>query len=984
VYKDISYVDREGKRPPRWIRAKLDKIPDGIKHLEDRGCQHIYTTIQTFNNKEHADGEDLIVDFYADFDGESALDDVQKTIEHFVNLGIDEANIGVWFSGNKGFHIVIPREIFGGEISPRAVKIWRILAEGICGELQSWDRTVYSSRRMWRVENTKHGGSGLYKIPLTVEDIQTLSLGEIKALAVKKQTPHYEEYTGDPIPKAQIQYDYAVAQYERYSAGSDWEAKDVEFADPPPCIKAILENGVFELGSVNMVMFRLAAFFKSQGEAKIHAIELMNEWVFHISANVTHTLTPEGAVDYSALKGQVRYVCNTVFDGEQYGFSCQGILQIPGINVYCKQSCKDSMDEKVTVSLFNMKNVENLGKRVYVEAEAVGRKDAANAVPRTVHVWCKPLGSKKCQNCPLYGYPDGVTFEMAARNKNILHFILPSNLPLMGKVGALCGLPSRRGQGGCNAWRYKIEYRNFEVIYLAPRVENEFEEAQKEGVIFTRPQVYWLGYGLEPNQGYEFSGYIHISDKGNDIHAVLDDAVPLSDTLQNFEFTEKMQKQSKIFRPKEDQTLEEKHDDIVKVLNYNYIHLWNRESLIKAIDLVYHSVHSLRFQRELISGRLDILLVGDTRQGKTKAVVQLMRHYDLGIMVSGESAGRTGLLYTIVTGTKEPNYVIWGILPRHTRRLVIIDEVRELIEEGGFKELTQARSEGILTVTKSVFGSARTETRLISMTNTVGRKTMKSYGFPVMSITDLIPHREDISRFTFAVGLASKQVPDDVINQNIESLPEIPNKYLSEVCHDHILWVWNLKPEDIIISSEVEAYVLEMAQIMCSEYSATISLVEPGDYRHKVVRIAAAISARMDSREEKQLIVTKEAVDYATNFINTIYKDAALKYHQYSKAYSQYVINPEQVISLARSFIAEWPEIAFKLAEYFMMNSYAKASEISMVLAIALKDARKILTWCSGYKFIESTIRGSNFKTESGVTFFEEVIRQYNKGGEEF
>ena len=321
-----------------------------------------------------------------------------------------------------------------------------------------------------------------------------------------------------------------------------------------------------------------------------------------------------------------------------------------------------------------------------------------------------------------------------------------------------------------------------------------------------------------------------------------------------------------------------KYNDIVKSLTYNHIRIWGREDMVMAIDLTYHSVRRFVFQRNTIRGWMNTLIIGDSGQGKTVATEALMKHFNLGYKASAESATRAGLLWGVDIKGNMPNTLIWGSIPRNTGRLVVIDELKEIIKTGAFAQLTEARSSGVVNVDTIESGRAMAETRLILLTNPPAKKRMGSYMYPVESVPDLIPDLEDTRRFDLVVGVASKEISDRVIHQDIETMASVADTYNSDTCKNHLLWIWNLTPDDIVIPHPVEVQILERSLEMCSDYSSIIPIVEPADHREKLARVAVALAARLDSTDkDNRLLVTGHHVEAAHVLMDRLY---------YSKAWS--------------------------------------------------------------------------------------------------
>lgn len=127
-----------------------------------------------------------------DFDGEGAeLENVRAKVVEFVkylpefyDLPVDYVRIA--FSGSRGFHLSIPFTAICSDPKPAENfhKIYKSIIQDIAGtDWEYLDYNIYNTLRIFRITNTKHAKSGLYKIPLTWQELQSLSIDEIKTLA---------------------------------------------------------------------------------------------------------------------------------------------------------------------------------------------------------------------------------------------------------------------------------------------------------------------------------------------------------------------------------------------------------------------------------------------------------------------------------------------------------------------------------------------------------------------------------------------------------------------------------------------------------------------------------------------------------------------------------------------------------------------------------------------------------------------------------
>ena len=108
---------------------------------------------------------------YFDFDGddlEKVLESTRKFYNRLISkYKIPKREIRVYFSGKKGFHLGLRSSFFGGfpssnDLPNRLGKLVMKLTKGI----ENIDTSIYNKNRIFRLPNSKHQDSGLYKIPL--------------------------------------------------------------------------------------------------------------------------------------------------------------------------------------------------------------------------------------------------------------------------------------------------------------------------------------------------------------------------------------------------------------------------------------------------------------------------------------------------------------------------------------------------------------------------------------------------------------------------------------------------------------------------------------------------------------------------------------------------------------------------------------------------------------------------------------------------
>ena len=116
-----------------------------------------------------------------DFDNkenpEAAKEDAKTLIARLKKSGIKESSIDVYFSGQKGFEVSVK---FNQMLNRTQVEH---LAMEVFGKgIETLDASMYDENQVFRVPNTKHPKSGLYKIQLTLEQLND-SINNIKKAA---------------------------------------------------------------------------------------------------------------------------------------------------------------------------------------------------------------------------------------------------------------------------------------------------------------------------------------------------------------------------------------------------------------------------------------------------------------------------------------------------------------------------------------------------------------------------------------------------------------------------------------------------------------------------------------------------------------------------------------------------------------------------------------------------------------------------------
>jgi hypothetical protein len=141
-------------------------------------------------------------------DPDAALKRTKRLAGHLAERYGDEG-LTVSFSGHKGFHTELDA---AGAITPSdtANLVLRRLAETVAGAAGvTIDSSVYDKVRLWRAPNSRHGKSGLYKVPIDLDDLLHASVDWIRRRAVE---PLPFDPRASPSVCPQLKEDWAQAE----------------------------------------------------------------------------------------------------------------------------------------------------------------------------------------------------------------------------------------------------------------------------------------------------------------------------------------------------------------------------------------------------------------------------------------------------------------------------------------------------------------------------------------------------------------------------------------------------------------------------------------------------------------------------------------------------------------------------------------------------------------------------------------------------
>lgn len=229
-------------------------------------------TIVGFKGMHYVDTIILDID-KKDLSDDSFLD----YIRYFVNneliseLGIEEEHIQLWFSGT-GFHVEIS-DIFGFTPSTTLPSVVKNTLDKVFPDCDS----IYDGPRLIRAPFSYNKKSGLFKVPLSVKNLNELTIDRIKARA--SSIPLEIDLSKYQLPKAEPY----LSQYLMLQSPIEIEKStkrsnfDIDPTSVVTCMQTVLSKPPV-MGERNDSMMRLAAWLRRSGVPKPIVYDTLFKW----------------------------------------------------------------------------------------------------------------------------------------------------------------------------------------------------------------------------------------------------------------------------------------------------------------------------------------------------------------------------------------------------------------------------------------------------------------------------------------------------------------------------------------------------------------------------------------------------------------------------------------------------------------------------------------------------------------------------------
>lgn len=493
----------------------------------------------------------------------------------------------------------------------------------------------------------------------------------------------------------------------------------------------------------------------------------------------------------------------------------------------------------------------------------------------------------------------------------------PMLLKFLGKSEKLMAdvLRERIGAVKCGRMDTEInESHAVERLVVRASVDSRDEAARKD---FTSRLILSVGRAdTDPNTLVRISGHTrpdpYTAENVMQVHEI----ERMQSSMDKFKMSPELKEELSIFQDDGRNPLT-KMSEIADAMEA-VTHIHHRTRLHMLYDLSLHSAIAFDvFGQRVHRGWVELLVVGDTRTGKSEAADRMLRWYQAGTLVSCESASFAGIIGGVAQYGNRDWVINWGLIPQNDLRAVVLDEVSGLTTEQ-ISAMSSVRSSGLAEITKIKTEQALARARLIWLANPRDGKRIRDYPYGMSTIRPLIGNMEDISRFDIATVVAST----DVMSSEINAMRDLGEpRYGSELCHNMVMWAWSRQPHHIFWSKAAERQVMKDALQLGDEYVESPPLIQGASVRFKIARIATAIAMRTFSTDKtgEKVLVGKRHAKAAAELLRIVYKESTFGYNEHSKR----VKEREQLADKNRDDLKKWLYTSPDLTRFLQGGSAA-------------------------------------------------------------
>lgn len=484
---------------------------------------------------------------------------------------------------------------------------------------------------------------------------------------------------------------------------------------------------------------------------------------------------------------------------------------------------------------------------------------------------------KECADCPL-AYR-AISFDAVNNAQDVVD-------GMIGQPIRKRDIKNRHGIG-CLAFDKDVtEYGHYHNALIAPKSPRD-SDFRKSTTMTRESYIRVPEKGGPPDQNavYKVVSEQFKHPKTNEVGHLIDSFTKTKRSVEEFDITDNFHDVRKLFSCDQSDpvSVSRKLDEIYDDFEDHVIgHAVNR-NLLFGLDMTFHSVAEFELPNKPVpKGMIEMLLIGDTRIGKTHSSKMLIEHFRRGDLYSVDNASEAGLFGGVdEAGASKRRFVKCGVIPLSHKELVVLDEANELTKEM-VGRLSGVRSEGIYQVMKIASADIPCRLRMIWIANPRTSRAVSDYAFGVETIPEVIGKPEDIARFDTAFVMSKRDIDLEQIHKKPK--PKGAQKFTTEACSMMVDWAWSRVGNQIVLTEGTFTEILELSRKMARDYSDKIPLVNDTEQRMKVARFSIALAARLGSTDDtgERILVYPAHVKIAVERLRAMFDAPSMAYDRYS------------------------------------------------------------------------------------------------------
>jgi len=304
-------------------------------------------------------------------------------------------------------------------------------------------------------------------------------------------------------------------------------------------------------------------------------------------------------------------------------------------------------------------------------------------------------------------------------------------------------------------------------------------------------------------------------------------------------------------------------------------------------DLVFSSILDFKYG-DVMRGALDVFMLGDTQVGKSETTSKLVDLYNFGHFLSLKTSTTVGLI-----GGSNKVEGSWantiGAIPRQHKKLAVLEEFSGAHPDF-IKTMTDIRSSNEVRLTRASGElKAPCKLRMITISNPINDmngnpRFLSSFPNGVIPIMELVKSAEDVARYDGFILTPKRDNRFNPFDMDLkgECIPKAAYVHKAQ-------WVATRKVEDVVFQEGVERYIWEKAEYLNSKFECNVPIFGTTTSK-KLARFCVALASLLVNTDVDftKVIITKEIVDYITNFLELNYSSHQFKLDKVKQEYESY------------------------------------------------------------------------------------------------